>query len=133
MRTKNRVTAIIVKKEQVLLIHRKREGQEYWTVVGGGAEEGETLDEALKREVYEEVSLKVLNYKYLGDSKGEYKDDILFYECEIEEGEPKLGGPEKDYSNENNWYNPEWVSLKELEKLSLYPASAKKFIKAGSK
>ncbi len=130
MRTKNRVTAIVIKDNKILLVHRRKMGQEYWVVVGGGAEEGETLEQALEREVLEETGLKLLEHKYLGESIGEYEEAMHFYLCDLEDGIPTLGGPEKETNNEDNWYNLEWVSVEEIEPLALYPASTKKFIKA---
>lgn len=132
MRTKKRVTAIVVKDKKMLLVHRKKQGKEYWVVVGGGVEDGEKLEEALKREVLEETGLKVLNYSYLGEEIGEFEDLFYYYTCEVEEGTPKLGGPEKKRNNKNNWYNLEWMSLEKVVNLSLYPASTTKFIKTGS-
>ena len=53
-RTKTRVTAVVLRGEKLLLIHRFREGKEYW-IFPGGVEEGEDLETALRREVLEET------------------------------------------------------------------------------
>jgi len=132
MRTNKRVTAIVIKDDKILLVHRRKMGKEYWVVVGGGAEEGETMDQALEREVMEETGLKPVGYKFLGESKGEYDDDIVFYSCELEDGELILGGPENERNTEDNWYHVEWFPIKNLNKISLYPASARNFLKKKS-
>jgi len=54
------VGAIIIKGEKVLLARRGRE-PDYgkWSIPGGAVKLGETLKEAVKREVREEVSLAI--------------------------------------------------------------------------
>ncbi len=51
--------AIIIMDQHVILIHRMREGAEYWVTPGGKVEEGETLEQAAKREVQEEIGIDV--------------------------------------------------------------------------
>ena len=130
MRTNIRVSAIIIEDKKILLIHRIKNGDEYWVVIGGGVEEGESLEDALKREVLEETCLPVLNYKLLGRVKGHKGDDYYFYFCNINEGPPSLGGPEKEKNCKNNWFNLEWVEIEKVGELkSLYPAQVKEFLK----
>lgn len=102
MRTKVRVSAIIISNNKILLIHRKKEGREYWVFPGGGVEEGETNEQALIREVKEETNLDVTGVKSAFDN---------FYYCDVEFGKPELGSPEKLKLNADDWYQPEWVEL----------------------
>ena len=54
------VGGIIFHEDTVLLVRRNREpamGQ--WSLPGGAVELGERLEEALKREIHEEVSIKI--------------------------------------------------------------------------
>lgn len=54
------VGAIIFKEQSVLLVKRDREpGRGQWSLPGGVVELGETLIEALKRELYEEITIKI--------------------------------------------------------------------------
>lgn len=62
MRTNKRVGAILRRDNKILLIHRHKNGQEYWVLPGGGIEDEETLEMALRREVMEETSMKILSY-----------------------------------------------------------------------
>ena len=54
------VGAIIFEGQSILLVKRDHEpGKGQWSLPGGAVEVGETLIEALKREIYEEVSIKI--------------------------------------------------------------------------
>mgnify|MGYP001587664826 CR=1 FL=1 len=67
-----------------------------WTFPGGRCDEGETLEETVRREVKEETGITNLEIvEYLGEVKGAYKDDRvpLFY-CRTRE-DAKLMEPEK--------------------------------------
>lgn len=123
-----RASAIIVKDKKVLLIHRKREGREYWVFPGGGVEKNETLDAAIKREVFEETSLKVTDCLYSFDYLDENKVAHPVFICEVKNGEPKLGGPEAEKHSEEDWYHPEWIKLIDAVKLDVYPEEGKKVL-----
>lgn len=124
-----RVSAIIVNKNKVLLIHRKKEGREYWVFPGGGVEENETTEQAIKREVLEETSLKVTNCAYSFDYLDESKVAHPVFVCEVENGEPKLGGPEAEKHSKEDWYHPEWIKLKDAIDLNVYPEEGKRVLK----
>ena len=53
--TRNRGAAIIVQEGKIALIKRIREDETYYVFPGGGIEEGETPEEATKREIFEEL------------------------------------------------------------------------------
>ena len=56
-RPRVRVAAIIVMDEAVLLVRQRRTAAPYYLLPGGGVEGGETLEQALIREVSEETGL----------------------------------------------------------------------------
>jgi 8-oxo-dGTP pyrophosphatase MutT (NUDIX family) len=120
-----RVSAIIVKNKKVLLMHRKKDGEEYWVFPGGGVEENETSEQAIKREVLEETSLKVTDCSYSFDYLDENKVAHPVFVCEVEDGDPKLGGPEAEKHSEEDWYHPEWINLEDAVKLNVYPDEGK--------
>jgi 8-oxo-dGTP diphosphatase len=93
------VAAIIFRNEKVLLIQRGKEpAYGKWSLPGGLVEVGETLKDAVQREVREEVGLDVtvkdlsavLDRLILDASaRLEYHYVLLDFICESSEGEPQ--------------------------------------------
>lgn len=125
-RTNVRVSAIIVKDNKILLIHRKKNGEEYWVFPGGGVEDTETVQEGIIREVKEETNLDVLKCEFAFDSYNEArKKDEPFYFCEVSEGDPEIIGEEKDKHSPENWYQLEWIDVDKIKDIWLVPEAAK--------
>lgn len=62
---RNRATAVIVRDNEILMVRFDYRGKSFWYLPGGGIEAGETPEQALVREVREELNLKVTEYKLL--------------------------------------------------------------------
>jgi 8-oxo-dGTP diphosphatase len=52
-----RVSAILLRETGILLVRQEKPGREYWLLPGGGVNAGESLVDALRRELEEEVGL----------------------------------------------------------------------------
>ena len=57
-----RVRGILIKDGMIALIKRTRDGETFYVFPGGGVEEGETEEQALKREIKEELEEKRVRY-----------------------------------------------------------------------
>jgi 8-oxo-dGTP diphosphatase len=58
MEPRLRVSAILQWQGRVLLCRQEKPGKEYWLLPGGGVDAGETLMEALRRELREELGIE---------------------------------------------------------------------------
>jgi 8-oxo-dGTP diphosphatase len=113
------VGAVILDGDRVLLVQRGQEplkGQ--WSLPGGVVEIGETLHEALAREVREETSLEVVvgpvvevldSIRRDAEGRAEYHYVIVDYACHLRSGTPSrpVGGTDAD--------EVRWVAIGELE------------------
>jgi 8-oxo-dGTP diphosphatase len=57
MEPRIRVSAILRRENRLLLVRQEKPGREYWLLPGGGVNAGESLVDALRRELAEEVGL----------------------------------------------------------------------------
>lgn len=89
--TCNSDNRINTQNDQVLLVHANNFKGNYYGLVAGFVETGETLEQAVIREVTEETSLKIKNLKYFGSQPWPYPCGLMigFY-AEYESGEIKL-------------------------------------------
>lgn len=112
-------TAIIVlihKGEEVLLVHAKNFKTDFYGLVAGFVETGETLEEAVKREVKEETGLNIKNLSYWASQPWPYPCGLMvgFY-AEYDSGNLQLQYSEL---SKGAWFH--YKHLPQLpEKLSL--------------
>jgi len=79
------VSALIFEEGRVLLAYRR--DIDWWNLPGGGMEVGETVDEALCREVAEETGLEIEVEQLVGVySKPQKQEIVLTFRCHITGG-----------------------------------------------
>ncbi len=112
------VTAAVIFSEGKVFIARRAPGENSaggWEFPGGKIEKGETPQECLKRELYEELGIKTEIGEFVAESIYEYPKGairLLAYRAEIIGGEMKLSVHDA-YS---------WAPIEELHKYGLLPA-----------
>ncbi len=120
-----RAGAIVAKNGNILLIKRHRFGFEYYTIPGGNVEVGESLKTTAKRELMEEsgLQIKLSAQKPLEVFSAGREEYYFFADSFV--GEARLGGEEKEFSTKNNFYQLEWMPIKNLKKINLLPEELK--------
>lgn len=122
---------IVIHNDQVLLIHRIKNGDEYYSIPGGKVEDGETNEQAVAREIFEETTIRVVVKEQLGYFEDTNKCSYL-YTCKYISGEPDLtNAPEKEEmaKNPNNFYEPMWVPISKALDHNIQPKSASRTFK----
>lgn len=69
-----RVAAALTREGKLLLVRHRKGGETYYLLPGGGVKWGESMEEALGREVYEETGLEVQAGRLLCVSETMYPD-----------------------------------------------------------
>lgn len=108
----------IIFHEGEVFICRRKEGKHlagFWEFPGGKIEQGESFEEALIRELHEELSMAVEIHRYLGFSDFQYDDKQIrlhAIECKLLSYHGKL--------IDHDSYT--WLMPKDLKKAKLAPA-----------
>ncbi|MDA3923401.1 MAG: NAD(+) diphosphatase [Kiritimatiellae bacterium] len=97
------VITLIHKGDAILLAKRTDPGfNHFWSVIAGFVEAGEPLEEAVQREITEEVGLKVRNIRYISSQQWPFPNNLMvgFY-AEYDSGEIT---PDGDEIAEAQWF-----------------------------
>ena len=113
MRT--RAVAILIENDSVALIERHRAGRHYFTFPGGGVDDGESVEQAVIREMEEEAGLRVaVKYKiaevwFQGNRQEYFLVERLYGEFGTGTG-PEFG----EYDPIHGTYHPLWMPVSDL-------------------
>ena len=112
-----KVVAAIIQKENKILATKRGYGEfiNMWEFPGGKIEPGETKEQALVREIKEELNIEISVDKFAIDIEYQYPNFYLFmscFMCSIKEGSIEL--------LEHN--DGKWITKEELNTLNWIPA-----------
>ncbi len=128
-----RVRAIIINEGLVVLIKRIKSDKTYYVFPGGGVEENEGIEQALKREVKEEINVEVdidnllveLPFNKPGIDQVEY-----FYICKITSGIISQGDG-LEYKPDNGYegvHEIVQIPINDIKNIDLLPSEVKSLV-----
>ena len=114
MKTIEVVAAVIFREEMVLCVQRDEHAKEYvslkWEFPGGKVEVGESREEALVREIEEELAVEIHELQFLTTVEHSYPDFHLTmhaFACALKAGEVEL----------REHVGLKWLAVEELDQL----------------
>jgi uncharacterized SAM-binding protein YcdF (DUF218 family)/8-oxo-dGTP pyrophosphatase MutT (NUDIX family) len=119
------------KGDEILMIHRFRDGNEYYVLPGGGVELGESPEVTALRELKEETSIIGKIDRKISDIKDNNGNIHQIFLLEYISGEATLpkNSEEAKYSTKDNTYEPCWVKVVDIDRLTMWPEGTKELIK----
>lgn len=112
----------VVRNEKGALLLHKRDDHSFWAFPGGKLKIGESLENCLRREMYEETGLEVDAERLLGIfSSPEYvlalqekifQPLLIVFLCQVRGGEPRTGPESLSFV---------WMDKKNIETLEVFP------------
>jgi NAD+ diphosphatase len=97
------VIMLVRNGERLLLARAHRHPAGFYSVLAGFVEPGETLEEAVAREVYEEVGIQVKDIRYFGSQPWPFPNSLMLaFVCDYAGGEIRL---EEAEIADAGWYN----------------------------
>ena len=117
MKSKPRIiSSAVIKKDNKLLLVKEmlEDSKNWWVFPGGGVEFGETIENAVKREIKEEVGLDIEIKEFLGFKEAIYKKygyhTVIFF---------FLAEPLNDEILKNDVLEANYFTEKEIKNLNL--------------
>lgn len=114
MRTRS--AAILIQDDSIALIERHRTGMHYFTFPGGGVNEGETPEQAVVREVHEELGVEVRVQRLAAKIWFRGKPQFFFLVDQVD-GEFGTGTGEEyapDRDPARGTYHPIWMPIHDI-------------------
>jgi ADP-ribose pyrophosphatase YjhB (NUDIX family) len=125
--------AIIIENGQILVMYRKKQSAEYYTLVGGRLQDDETPEQALIREVKEETDMTVMSCRlvFTETHPEPYNDQYIFL-CEVAPHGPVAIRADSEEGVMNridiNIHKPMWIDAKHFAQLSFSTMQLQKAI-----
>ena len=103
--TSNAVITAILKEDKILLAHNRNFPGGLYSLIAGFVEMGESFEEAVHREIYEEVGIRVKNVRYFDNQEWPFPNSTMIgFFADYESGEIKVDGEE---IIDADWFTPD--------------------------
>ena len=97
------IIVLVTKGEDLLLAHNKNFPGKFYSTLAGFIEAGETAEEAISREIFEEVNINIKDPTYFGSQSWPFPSQLMLgYHAEYSSGEIKPDGQEIDIAQ---WFH----------------------------
>lgn len=101
------IIVAVTKGDKLLLAHNKMFPKGMYSVIAGFVEMGETFEDCVRREVFEETGIKVHNIKYFGSQPWPFPNSMMIgFTAEYLEGEIKVDNYEITHAK---WFSKEEI------------------------
>lgn len=121
-KVKDGAKIIILNPDKILLFHRDNiptiRFPDCWQLVGGGIEEGETPEQGLIREVKEEVSYDLKDFRLITKTKGSQGENVWMYVAFVDKDEES-----RFFLGPGEGQEIGWFTIDEAIKLKLTPGT----------
>ncbi|KPU45742.1 NADH pyrophosphatase [Oxobacter pfennigii] len=99
------IIVAITDNDRILLAHNKTFRNGMYSLIAGFVEPGETFEQCVEREVYEEVGLKIKNIKYFGSQPWPFPHSLMVgFTAQYESGDIDVDGKEIEKAG---WFEPD--------------------------
>lgn len=116
-RTSPAIIVAVTRGDKLLLVYNRMFPERKYSVVAGFVEYGETFEECVEREVYEETGIKVKNIKYFGSQPWPFPNSMLVaFTAEYLSGEIKEDGEEIIHAG---WFTKDEIKGKYDKSISI--------------
>ncbi len=97
------IMALVKKDDKILLARSPHFPEKFYSVLAGYVNPGETLEQCVSREIFEEVGVKVKNISYFGSQPWPFSQSLMIaFTCDWEEGKITINPMELTHAD---WFD----------------------------